>query len=96
MYILYTKIEIQTNTHIPITPSPHRKHSSSQCTLHTQKKNEVGIPYPLLTTANEADSAYVCDSKRGYSIGLSRLIDSNRIDSSSQPINRFKTPESIH
>ena len=29
MYILYTKIEIQTNTHIPITPSPHRKHSSS-------------------------------------------------------------------
>ena len=29
MYILYTQIEIQTNTHIPITPSPHRKHSSS-------------------------------------------------------------------
>ena len=29
MYILYTKIEIQTNTHIPITTSPHRKHSSS-------------------------------------------------------------------
>ena len=29
MYILYTKIEIQTNTHIPITPSPLRKHSSS-------------------------------------------------------------------
>ena len=33
---------------------------------------------------------YVCE------LGLSRLIDSNRIDSSSQPINRFKTPESIH
>ena len=31
-----------------------------------------------------------------YDVGLSRLIDSNRIDSSSQPINRFKTPESIH
>ena len=58
MYILYTKIEIQTNTHIPITPSPHRKHSSSSTyTKHIYtKKNEVGIPYPLLTTANEADS----------------------------------------
>ena len=70
MYILYTKIEIQTNTHIPITPSPHRKHSSSPTYtehIYAQKK-EVGIPYPLLTTANEADSAYVCDSKRGYSI----------------------------
>ena len=41
MYILYTKIEIQTNTHIPITPSPHRKHSSSPTyTKHiTHKKN---------------------------------------------------------
>ena len=66
MYI-YTKIEIQTNTPIPITPSPHRKHSSSPTyTRHiytnkkTTKRNEVGIPYPLLiTTANEADSAYV-------------------------------------
>ena len=29
-------------------------------------------------------------------LGLSQLIDSNRIDSSSQPINQFKTPESIH
>ena len=70
MYILYTKIEIQTNPHIPITPSPHRKHSSSptyKMHIYTQK-NEVGIPYPLLTTANEADSAYVCDSKRGYSM----------------------------
>ena len=70
MYI-YTKIEIQTNTPIPITPSPHRKHSSSPTytpSTFTQQKNKVGIPYPLLTTANEADSAYVCDSKRGYSI----------------------------
>ena len=78
MYILYTKIEIQTNTHIPITPSPHRKHSSSPTyTKHIThkkktKKNEVGIPYPLLTTANEADSAYVCDSKRGYSMQLEK------------------------
>ena len=42
MYILYTKIEIQTNTHIPITPSPHRKHSSSPTytkhITHTKKK----------------------------------------------------------
>ena len=71
MYI-YTKIKIQTNTHIPITPSPHRKHSCSPTyTKHIYtKKNEVGIRYPLLTTANEADLAYVhvCDSKRGYSI----------------------------
>ena len=28
MYV-YTKLEIQKNTHIPITPFPHRKHSSS-------------------------------------------------------------------
>ena len=42
MYILYTKIEIQTNTHIPITPSPHRKHSSSPTyTKHiTHKKKK--------------------------------------------------------
>ena len=77
MYILYTKIEIQTNTHIPITPSPHRKHSSSltytkHITQKNTKKNEVGIPYPLLTTANEADSVYVCDSKRGYSMQLEK------------------------
>ena len=78
MYILYIKIEIQTNTHIPITPSPHRKHSSSPTyTKHItqkkkKKKNQVGIPYPLLTTANEADSAYVCDSKRGYSMQLEK------------------------
>ena len=32
----------------------------------------------------------------GFEVGLSRLIDSNRIESSNQPINRFKTPESIH
>ena len=71
MYI-YTKIEIQTNTHIPITPSPPPPppgntvaHPHTQSTF-THKKNEVGIPYPLLTTANEADSAYVC--KRGYSM----------------------------
>ena len=40
MYILYTKIEIQTNTHIPITPSPHRKHRSSPTYTKriTQKK----------------------------------------------------------
>ena len=75
MYILYTKIEIQTNTHIPITPSPignTAAHPRTQSTLHTQKKNDVGIPYPLLTTANEADSAYVCDSKRGYSMQLKK------------------------
>ena len=68
-------METQTNTHIPITPSLHRKHSSSPTyTMHiyTQKKHEVGIPYPLLTTANEADSAYVCDSKRGYSMQLEK------------------------
>ena len=76
MYILYRKIEIQTNTHIPITPFPHRKLSSSPTytkhiyTKKKTKKNEVGIPYPLLTIANEADSAYVCDSKRGYSMQL--------------------------
>ena len=28
----------------------------------------MGILYPLHTTTNEADSAYVCESKRGYSI----------------------------
>ena len=62
MYI-YTKIEIQTNTHIPITPSSHWKHSSSlKYTKYINTKNEVGIPYPLLTTANEADLACVCDS----------------------------------
>ena len=76
MYI-YTKIEIQTNTHIPITPSPHRNHSSSPTYtkhIYTQKnpKNEVGIPYPLLTTANEADSAYVWDNKRGYCMQLEK------------------------
>ena len=36
------------------------------------------------------------NSKLRFKLGLSRLIDSNRIDSSSQPINRFKTPETIH
>ena len=77
MYILYTKIEIQTNTHTPITPSPHRKHSSSptytkHITQRKTKKNEVGIPYPLLTTVNEADLAYVCASKRGYSMQLEK------------------------
>ena len=52
MYILYTKIEKQTNTHIPITPSPHRKHRSSPTyTKHiTHKKDEVGIPYIVSTT----------------------------------------------
>ena len=71
MYI-YTKIEIETNTHIPITPSPHpsvRNSSSHTYTTHIYpQKNEVGISYPLLTTANEEDSAYICDSKRGYSM----------------------------
>ena len=54
MYI-YTKIEIQTNTHIPITPSPLPTINTQQLTYpHTQSaftqkhKNEVGIPYPLL------------------------------------------------
>ena len=40
MYI-YTKIEIQTNTHIPITPFPHKKHSRSPTYtkhIYTQKK----------------------------------------------------------
>ena len=47
MYI-YTKIEIQTNTHIPLTPSPpppHRKHSSSpEYTKHiyTHEKKRSG------------------------------------------------------
>ena len=42
MYILYTKIEIQTNTHIPITPSPHRKHSSSPTyTKHITHKKKI-------------------------------------------------------
>ena len=42
MYILYTKIEIQTNTHIPITPSPHRKHSSSPTyTKHITHKKKT-------------------------------------------------------
>ena len=42
MYILYTKIEIQTNTHIPITPSPHRKHSSSPTyTKHITHKKKA-------------------------------------------------------
>ena len=53
MYILYTKIELQTNTHIPITLSPHRKHSSSPTyTKHMthNNKNEVGIPHPLFQT----------------------------------------------
>ena len=45
MYILYTKIEIQTNTPIPITPSPHRKHSSSPTYtkhIYTTKKKRSG------------------------------------------------------
>ena len=34
-------MEIQTNTHIPITPSPHRKHSSSPTyTKHITQKNK--------------------------------------------------------
>ena len=70
------KIEIQTNTHIPKTPFPHPSVGNTAAHPHTQhlhtRKKEVGIPYPLLTTANEADSAYmyVYDSKtkREYSI----------------------------
>ena len=46
MYILYTKIEIQTNRHIPITPSPNRKHSSSPTytkhITHKKKKKRSG------------------------------------------------------
>ena len=44
MYI-YTKIEMQTNTHIPITPSPHRKHSSSPTYtkhIYTKKQKRSG------------------------------------------------------
>ena len=42
MYI-YTKIETQTNTHIPITPSPLRKHSSSPTyTKHIYTKKKTG------------------------------------------------------
>ena len=53
MYILYTKIEIQTNTHIPITPSPHRKHSSSPTytsTLHTKKTKKKRSGDTISTT----------------------------------------------
>ena len=52
MYILYTKIEIQTNTHIPITPSPHRKHSSSPTyTKHiTHKKNKKKTKWDTIST----------------------------------------------
>ena len=74
MYILYTKNR-NTNKHTHTHNSlPHRKHSSSPMyTKHIYtKKNEVGIPYPLLTTANEADSAYVCDSKMGYGMQLEK------------------------
>ena len=51
MYI-YTKIEIQTNTTIPIKPSPignTAAHPRTQNTFTHTKKNQVGIPYPLLT-----------------------------------------------
>ena len=52
-----------THTHNSL---PHRKPYSSSPTytkhIYTKKKKKkkkkVGIPYPLLTIANEADSAY--------------------------------------
>ena len=78
MYIYIKNRNSNKNTHIPITPSSHRKHNCSSSPTYTKhiythkKKNEVWIPYPLLTTANEADSAYVCDSKRGYSMQLEK------------------------
>ena len=54
MYILYTKIEIQTNTHIPITPSPHRKHSSSPTytkhITHKKKTKKKGSGDTISTT----------------------------------------------
>ena len=54
MYILYTKIEIQTNKHIPITPSPHRKHSSSPTytkhITHTKKNKKKRIGDTISTT----------------------------------------------
>ena len=57
-----------THTHNSLPPIGNTAaHQRTQSTF-TQQKNKVGIPYPLLTAANEADSAYVCNSKRGYSI----------------------------
>ena len=38
MYI-YTKIEIQTNTHIPITPFPTAAHPRTQSTLTQDKRS---------------------------------------------------------
>ena len=77
MYIhVYTKIEIQTNTHIPITPSPHRKHSytsaRTQSTFTQKKQKRSGDTTSTINTANEADLAYVCDSKRGYRMQLEK------------------------
>ena len=49
MYI-YTKIEIQTNTHIPITPFPHRKHSSSPTYtkhIYTKKQKKTKWGYHI-------------------------------------------------
>ena len=50
MYILYTKIEIQTNTHIPITPSPignTAAHPRTQSTLHTKKTKKTKWGYHI-------------------------------------------------
>ena len=71
MYI-YTKSEIQTNTHAPKTLYPHSSSPTHTKHIYTKIQKKVGILYPLLTTANEADSAYVCDSKRRYSMQLEK------------------------
>ena len=62
----YTQIEVQTNTPPPHTYTP-KKHSpileDTQQLTHIHSaylhKKQVSIPYPLLTTAKEADSTNV-------------------------------------
>ena len=72
------EIEIQINTHLPETPFPYPSVENITAQPHnaqrtfTQRK-EVGIPYPLLTTANDADSAFVFDCKRGYGMQLAKV-----------------------
>ena len=46
-------------------------HPRTQSTLHkkkSQKKNKVGIPYPLLTTANEAYVRLMYATVRGGTV----------------------------
>ena len=83
MYI-YTNIKIQRNIHIPKTPSSHPNVETQQLThihnVNLHKRNEVGIPYPLLSNANEADSAYVCDSKRVHSMHWKKINIKHRME----------------